>query len=73
MFKSVVIVFVVMLAGILFLPNAPIGEFVLNHIPISGDSEEAMDNFEGAVLLIKAALSAVLAVVMMLGVRRVGR
>lgn len=41
---------------IFFIPDAWIADFVKNHIPISGDGEEAMDSFEMYVIVIKTAL-----------------
>lgn len=43
-------------AGIHFIPDAWIADFVKNHIPISGDGEEAMDSFEMTVIVMKTAL-----------------
>jgi hypothetical protein len=34
------------IVGVLFLPEAFIYTFVNNHLPVSGDGENAMDNFE---------------------------
>ncbi|HBC6262492.1 hypothetical protein [Citrobacter braakii] len=45
----------------LFLPDAFIYTFVKRFIPISGDGEYAMDNFEMVVLLVKALICAVVA------------
>lgn len=42
-----VIIFVVLvMAGVLFLPNACFYTFVKRFIPISGDGEYGMNNFE---------------------------
>ena len=43
----------------LFLPDAFIYTFVKSFIPVSGDGEYAMDNFELTVLLVKALMCAV--------------
>jgi len=49
-----VIIFVVLvMAGVLFLPNACFYTFVKRFIPISGDGEYGMNNFEMTGLLIK--------------------
>lgn len=45
--------------GIHFIPDSWIANFVMDHIPISGDGEEAMDSFEMHVILIKIVLSGV--------------
>jgi len=40
-----------------FIPDSCVAEFVQNHIPISGDGEEAMDSFEMHVIVIKTVIS----------------
>jgi len=45
------------LMGIHFIPDSCVAEFVENHIPISGDGEEAMDSFEMHVIVIKTVIS----------------
>ncbi|RNM10220.1 hypothetical protein [Dickeya undicola] len=42
-----------------FLPEHVIGDMVLNHLAISGDGEEAMDNFYFSILVIKVIVSSV--------------
>jgi len=43
----------------LFLPDASIYTFIKHFIPVSGDGEYAMDNFELTVLLVKVLMGAV--------------
>jgi hypothetical protein len=55
-----IIIFITLIViGMLFLPDAFISKFVKRFIPISGDGEYAMDNFEMTVLLVKALMCAV--------------
>lgn len=56
---KVIIFFLLVIVGVLFLPDAFIYTFVRRFIPISGDGEFAMDNFEMTALLIKVLLCAV--------------
>jgi hypothetical protein len=56
---KVIIFFLLVIVGVLFLPDAFIYTFVKRFIPISGDGEFAMDNFEMTALLIKVLLCAV--------------
>lgn len=46
-------------AGVLFLPDTCFYTFVKRFIPISGDGEYGMSNFEMTVLLVKALMCAV--------------
>lgn len=54
-----VIVFILLFFLAFFLPDTFIYIFVKRFIPISGDGEYAMNNFEITVLLIKVLLCAV--------------
>lgn len=56
---KVIIFFLLVIVGVLFLPDAFIYTFVKHFIPTSGDGEFAMNNFEMTMLLIKALLCAV--------------
>lgn len=55
----VLIFFLFVIVGVLFLPDAFIYTFIKHFIPVSGDGEYAMDNFELTVLLVKALMCAV--------------
>lgn len=50
---KVCIFVLLIIAGVLVLPDACFYTFVKRFIPISGDGEYAMNNFEVAVLLVK--------------------
>jgi hypothetical protein len=56
---KIFIFFLFIIVGVLFLPDAFIYAFVKRVIPISGDGEYAMDNFEMTVLLVKALMCAI--------------
>lgn len=56
---KIIIFFIVFVAAMVFIPDS----LVEHHIHISGDGEEAMDNFEFTVIAVKAALSTVAALV----------
>ncbi|KAA0529809.1 hypothetical protein DP183_21805 [Enterobacter kobei] len=58
---EIFILFLFVIVGVLFLPEAFIYTFVKRFIPISGNGENAMDNFEMTVLLVKALMCAVVA------------
>ncbi|ATZ96003.1 hypothetical protein DYD83_19790 [Dickeya fangzhongdai] len=42
------------------LPEHTLNDFVMNHLTISGDGEEAIDDFYFSVLIIKVLISSVL-------------
>lgn len=57
-----IIIFLIVFTAIMVLvPDGLIGGFVEHNITISGDGEEAINNFELTVILIKGVLSALLA------------
>ncbi|HIE4239701.1 TPA: hypothetical protein ACXM6N_003120 [Serratia marcescens] len=56
---KVIVFLLFVFVGIFFLPDTFIYIFVKRFIPISGDGEYAMNNFEMTVLLIKVLLCAV--------------
>ncbi|EHA2493049.1 hypothetical protein JKI59_004089 [Salmonella enterica] len=55
---KVFIFLTLMTAGVLFLPDTCFYTFVKRFIPISGDGEYGMNNFEMTVLLMKILVSA---------------
>jgi len=60
---KIVVLFVIFVAAMVFIPDSWISGFVEHNVHISGDGEEAMDNFDLTVIAAKAALSAVIALV----------
>lgn len=58
---KVIIFFVVFFAVMVLIPDSLVGSFVDHHVHISGDGEEAMDNFEFTVIAVKTAISTVAA------------
>ncbi|TNL07508.1 hypothetical protein CYD30_18320 [Kosakonia cowanii] len=55
---KVFIFLTLVVAGVLFLPDTYFYTFVKRFIPISGDGEYAMNNFEMTVLLVKTVACA---------------
>ncbi|MCX8957791.1 hypothetical protein [Erwinia psidii] len=60
---KIIIFLIVFVASMALIPDSLIGGFVNHNITISGDGEEAMNNFEFTVILIKGALSASIATI----------
>ena len=58
-----IIFFVVFFAVMVLIPDSLVGSFFDHHI--SGDGEEAMDNFEFTVIVAKAVLSTVVALIVL--------
>ncbi|EXU74570.1 hypothetical protein [Erwinia mallotivora] len=58
---KIIIFLIVFVAAMVLVPDSLIGGFVDHNITISGDGEEAMNSFEFTVILIKVALSVLLA------------
>ncbi len=60
---KIVIFFIVFIAAMILIPESLVSNFVGHHVDISGDGEEAMNNFEFTVIAAKAALSTAAALV----------
>ncbi len=60
---KIIIFFIVFVAAMVFIPDSLLSSLVEHHVNISGDGEDAMDNFEFTVIAAKAALSTVAALV----------
>lgn len=58
-FVKIIIFILLVISGVLYLPDGFIFTFVKRFIPVSGDGEYAMNNFEMIVLLIKALICTV--------------
>lgn len=54
--KTLIFILLV-LAGIVILPDSSVANFVLSHIPVTGDGEEAMNNLDTLILLMKLLMS----------------
>ncbi len=59
--KSIIYFFIFFFLIIFLLPEHVVGDMVMNHLAISGDGEEAMDDFYFSVLIIKIIVSSVFA------------
>ncbi|CAI0781121.1 hypothetical protein [Serratia entomophila] len=73
--KSLWIVLFLLLTLILlfFLPDGVFNSFVTNNIEISGDGEMAMNSYDTAVILIKLGVSAAIAIILTILIRRILR
>ncbi|AMO50387.1 Hypothetical protein AKI40_4010 [Enterobacter sp. FY-07] len=65
-----IILFIVVLIAVFFLiPDRWVDETFMRYIPIEGDGEVAMDDYESKLLLIELGLSAVIAALLVWGCR----
>ena len=64
---KIVIFLTILIAGLLLIPDSLVGQSVSAH----GDGEAAMDQYDFTLLLIKAAISALIALAVLQIVRRV--
>lgn len=58
---KILIFFIILIAGVVLIPDSLISRL----ISVSGDGEAAMDKFEFTILMIKAAISCVIAVMVL--------
>ena len=58
---KILVFLIIFIAGMVLIPESFIRGFVNHNVHISGDGEEAMDSLEFTVMLIKLALSAIIA------------
>ena len=58
---KIILFIVVLIAALLLLPDRWVNDIFMRHISVTGDGEEAMDNYAFTLLLIKTALAAVIA------------
>ena len=59
-----IILFIVVLIAVLFLiPDRWVNDIFMRHISVTGDGEEAMNNYVFTLLFIKTALAALAAVI----------
>ncbi|KJV47874.1 hypothetical protein VH86_13555 [Pantoea sp. BL1] len=63
---KILIFFIILIAGIVLIPDGLISHLV----SVSGDGETAMDKYDFTLLLIKAAISAIIALAVLQIVRR---
>ncbi|MDV2901536.1 hypothetical protein R0H17_07830 [Phytobacter diazotrophicus] len=65
-----IILFIVVLIAALFLtPERWVNDIFMRHISVTGDGEEAMNNYVFTLLLIKTCLAAVIAALVLWGYR----
>ncbi|KLG22119.1 hypothetical protein YA52_04180 [Enterobacter roggenkampii] len=64
--KKIIIFVVLLIASFILVPDSWINDVFMQHIQISGDGEEAMNNYDFTAILIKFGLSAMIAFVLMM-------
>ncbi|ARJ43422.1 hypothetical protein B1H58_16175 [Pantoea alhagi] len=62
---KILMFFILVIAGIVLIPDSWVSSFVGHYIPIHGDGEEAMADFAFTVVCTKAVLSAAIALPLM--------
>lgn len=62
----ILIFFIILIAGVLLIPD----RFISHLLSVSGDGESAMDKYDFTLVLIKAAISAVIALAVLQILRR---
>jgi len=66
---KVIIFIVVLIAALFLISDRWVSDIFMRHISIAGDGEEAMNDYEFTLLLIKLGLSAVIAALALWGYR----
>ena len=70
---KIILFAVALIASINLIPDAWVGDTCMTHISISGDGEEAMNDYEFTLLMIKFGISTGLALLVVEGYRRLRR
>lgn len=68
---KILMFFILLIAGIVLIPDSGLNGFVGQYMPIHGDGEKAMDDFAFTVFCTKAVLSAAMALSLMWIYRKV--
>lgn len=58
---KIIIFLVILIAGVILIPDSLVGNIVNHLMTVSGDGEEGMDNFYFTILLVKVVFSSVIA------------
>ena len=58
---KIIIFLVILIAGVILIPDSMVGNIVNHLMTFSGDGEESMDNFYFTILLFKIIFSSVIA------------
>ncbi|WLI78698.1 hypothetical protein Q5705_09215 [Kosakonia sp. H02] len=66
---KIIVFIVVLIAVLLLLPDRWVGDIFMRHISIAGDGEEAMNDYEFTLLLIKLGFSVAIAALALWGYR----
>lgn len=70
---KIILFAVALIASINLIPDAWVGDTFMTHMSISGDGEEAMNDYEFTSLMIKFGISTGLALLVVEGYRRLRR
>jgi hypothetical protein len=66
---KVIIFIVVLIAALFLIPDRWVSDIFMPHMSIAGDGEEAMNDYEFTLILIKLGLSSVIAALVLWGYR----
>ncbi|MET3701934.1 hypothetical protein [Citrobacter sp. UYEF32] len=66
---KIILFIVVLIAALFLIPERWVNDIFMRHISVTGDGEEAMNNYAFTLLLIKTALAAVIAALVLWGYR----
>lgn len=66
---KIILFIVVLIAALFLIPDRWVNDIFMRHISVTGDGEEAMNNYVFTLLLIKTCLAAVIAALVLWGYR----
>ncbi|WP_354691887.1 hypothetical protein [Phytobacter sp. RSE-02] len=66
---KIILFIVVLIVALLLIPDRWANDIFMRHISVTGDGEEAMNNYAFTLLLIKTDLAAVIAALVLWGYR----
>ncbi|MDU7197838.1 hypothetical protein [Phytobacter diazotrophicus] len=66
---KIILFIVVLIAALFLIPERWVNDIFMRHISVTGDGEEAMNNYAFTLLLIKTGLAAVIAALVLWGYR----
>lgn len=66
---KIILFIVVLIAALFLIPERWVNDIFMRHISVTGDGEEAMNNYAFTLLLIKTGLASVIAALVLWGYR----
>ncbi|MEH4658816.1 hypothetical protein [Phytobacter diazotrophicus] len=66
---KIILFIVVLIAALFLIPDCWVNDIFMRHISVTGDGEEAMNNYAFTLLLIKTGLAAVIVALVLWGYR----